>query len=105
MRGRDPPSDGRGPLLLSSITCSASSFDHAIVAVLELVRQLAGRGLEQLVGGRRDVQALAVDDHVLELDAEPSNRLRAAARQRRSGGGFELLAGIDACAQPFMMRS
>ncbi len=36
-------------------------------AVLEFVGVLAGDRLEQLVGGGRDVEALAVDDHVLDL--------------------------------------
>ena len=39
------------------------------VAVRELVGQLAGGRLEELVGGRRHVEALAVDEHVLDLEA------------------------------------
>ena len=38
------------------------------VAGFELVGQLAGDGLEQLVGSRRDIERLAVDEHVLELE-------------------------------------
>jgi hypothetical protein len=38
-------------------------------AVLELVRQRPGRGFEQLIGGGRHIESLAVDEHVLDLDA------------------------------------
>ncbi len=37
-------------------------------AIVELVRVLAGHGLEQLIGRRRHVEALAVDDHVLDFE-------------------------------------
>ena len=61
---------GRGPLHLSSMTCSASSLFHATSPFSNSSVCLAGRGLEQLVGRGRYVERLGVDEHVLDLDAE-----------------------------------
>ncbi len=71
------------------------------VAVRELFDELARDGLEQLVGGRRDVERLGVDEHVLDLDAVRVEQVQRCGkrlgrrRDRRQAGGLELLFGID----------
>ena len=78
-----PASDGRGPLHLNSMTCSASSLFHATSPFSNSsVSSPAAASSSSSAAGATS-RRLAVDEHVLDLEAE---RLEQAQRLARAGG-------------------
>src|SRR5687768_2453336 len=95
-----PVSDGRGPLHLSSMTCSASSLFQAISPFKNSsVNSPAAACKSASAAGA--TSRLSPSTSMYSTSSPKASNSPSARLDCGSGGGFELLAGIDARADPF----